>query len=75
MYNMDVKVKEIEDIIEQFLPREEGYQITVLKAMNYTMRAGGKRLRPMLMEETYRLFNGSGEEIKPFMAAIEMIHT
>lgn len=75
MNNMDVKVKEIEDIIEQFLPREEGYQITVLKAMNYTMRAGGKRLRPMLMEETYRLFNGSGEEIKPFMAAIEMIHT
>mgnify|MGYP002295253017 CR=1 FL=1 len=38
--------------------------------------AGGKRLRPMLMLEAYRLFGGSDEaEIEPFMAAIEMIHT
>lgn len=43
--------------------------------MNYSVLAGGKRLRPMLMEETYRLFGGKGREIEPFMAAIEMIHT
>lgn len=69
------KVEEIEAIIEEFLPKEEGEQKTVLEAMNYSMLAGGKRLRPMLMQETYRLFGGQGDVIYPFMAAIEMIHT
>ena len=69
------KVKEIEEIITQYLPKEEGYQKVVLEAMNYSILAGGKRLRPMLMQETYRMFGGRGKEIEPFMAAIEMIHT
>ena len=69
------RVKEIEEIIGHFLPKEEGYQKTVIEAMNYSILAGGKRLRPMLMMETYRLFGGRGKEIEPFMAAIEMIHT
>lgn len=67
--------KEVEDIIVKFLPAEEGYQKTVMEAMNYSFLAGGKRLRPMLMLETYRLFSGSSKAIEPFMAAIEMIHT
>ena len=67
--------KEVEDIIVKFLPAEEGYQKTVMEAMNYSFLAGGKRLRPMLMLETYRLFGGSSKAIEPFMAAIEMIHT
>ncbi len=46
-----------------------------MEAMNYSLLAGGKRLRPMLMNETYRLFGGEGPLIRPFMAAIEMIHT
>ena len=57
-----------------FLPKEEGYQKTVLEAMNYSVSAGGKRLRPMLMLETYRMFGGTSKVIEPFMAAIEMIH-
>lgn len=69
------RTREVEQIVEKFLPEESGYQKTVLEAMNYSVRAGGKRLRPMLMQETYRLFGGRGEEIEPFMAAIEMIHT
>ena len=47
----------------------------MIEAMNYSFLAGGKRLRPMLMLETYRLFGGKGKVIEPFMAAIEMIHT
>lgn len=70
-----LKVKEIENVITSFLPEEKGYQKTVLEAMNYSVLAGGKRLRPMLMMETYRLFGGKGKVIEPFMAAIEMIHT
>ena len=72
---LNEKVKKIEKIIAAFLPEETGYQKTVLEAMNYSVLAGGKRLRPMLMQETYRLFGGRGKEIEPFMAAIEMIHT
>ena len=69
------RVAEVEAVIQKFLPEETGYQKTVLEAMNYSVLAGGKRLRPMLMEETYRLFGGKSEIIEPFMAAIEMIHT
>ncbi|MBQ9157222.1 MAG: polyprenyl synthetase family protein [Eubacterium sp.] len=66
----------IEQIIARFLPEETGYQRTVLSAMNYTMNAGGKRLRPMLMEETFKMYGGEDRDlIEPFMAAIEMIHT
>lgn len=72
---LNAKVKEVEKIISAFLPEETGYQGKVLEAMNYSILAGGKRLRPMLMLETYRLFGGKGKEIEPFMAAIEMIHT
>lgn len=67
--------KEVEAVLEQYLPEETGHQKTIFEAMNYSMRAGGKRLRPLLMREAYRLFGGSGREIEPFMAAIEMIHT
>lgn len=69
------RVEHIETILQEYLPKEEGWQKSVIEAMNYSVLAGGKRLRPMLMEETYRLFGGQGKEIEPFMAAIEMIHT
>ena len=72
---LTIKVDNIEKIIAQFLPKEEGYQRTVLEAMNYSVLAGGKRLRPMLMQEVFQAFGGSGNIIRPFMAAIEMIHT
>lgn len=69
------RTAEIESVITSYLPKEEGYQKTIMEAMNYSFLAGGKRLRPMLMSETYRLFGGKSKVIEPFMAAIEMIHT
>lgn len=69
------KTGEIEEILKACLPEEQGFQKTVLEAVNYSILAGGKRLRPMLMQETYRMFGGDGEVVKPFMAAMEMIHT
>ncbi|MCD7862304.1 MAG: polyprenyl synthetase family protein [Lachnospiraceae bacterium] len=70
------KAENIEEIIRQYLPKEEGFQKTVLQAMNYSILAGGKRLRPMLMQEVFASCGGADEEIlKPFMAALEMIHT
>lgn len=72
---MERRSLEIEEIIKKYLPKEEGYQKTIFSAMNYSILAGGKRLRPMLMKETYELFGGRSKIIEPFMAAIEMIHT
>ncbi len=67
--------RQVQEILYRYLPREEGYQSALAEAMNYSMTAGGKRLRPLLMLETYRLFGGKGRAVEPFMAAMEMIHT
>ena len=69
------RVKEIEEILKKRLPLKEGKQKQIMEAMEYSLLAGGKRLRPMLMLETYRLFGGRSSVIEPFMAALEMIHT
>lgn len=69
------RVAAIEAIIKEFLPEERDVPTTIVEAMNYSLLSGGKRLRPMLMQETYRMFGGEGVGIKKFMAAMEMIHT
>ncbi|MBQ8802425.1 MAG: polyprenyl synthetase family protein [Tyzzerella sp.] len=69
------KVHEIEEILKKYLPAQEGHQKLIMEAMEYSVMAGGKRLRPMLMQETYRLFGGDNKVVEPFMAALEMIHT
>lgn len=69
------RVNEIEEILKKRLPLKEGKQKRIMDAMEYSLLAGGKRLRPMLMLETYRLFGGQSSVIEPFMAALEMIHT
>lgn len=73
---LDQRTAYIETILCSYLPKEEGGQKLIMEAVNYSLLAGGKRLRPMLMLEVYRLFGGNEEEtVKLFMAAIEMIHT
>lgn len=69
------RTDEIEEMFRSFLPAEEGFARTMAQAMNYSMLAGGKRLRPMLIQETYRLFGGTKKVAEPFMAGMEMIHT
>ena len=64
-----------ENVVKTFLPEESGTQKAIMEAMNYSVMAGGKRLRPLLMHETYRMFGGTGRVILPLMAAIEMVHT
>lgn len=73
---LKIRVSRVEEILISYSPKEEGFQRLIMEAMNYGLMAGGKRLRPVMMEETYRLFEG-GEDalLDPFMAAIEMIHT
>lgn len=66
---------EIERVLERYLPAPESHQKIIMEAMSYSVTAGGKRLRPMLMRETYVSYGGTEQVIEPFMAAIEMIHT
>ena len=79
MNNFDTELKErtayVEKIVYDYCPKEEGLQKIIIEAMNYSLKAGGKRLRPMLVLETLRLFGGDEKEAYPFMAAMEMIHT
>ncbi len=72
---MKRRVTEIKSIIENYLPAEQGFQRTLLEAVNYSMLVGGKKLRPLLMQQTYVMFGGKSAVVQPFMAAIEMIHT
>lgn len=69
------RIDRVEEILKEYLPEEKGFQKEVMSAMEYSVMAGGKRVRPLLMEAVYRLFGGKGREIQPFMAAMEMIHT
>ena len=72
---MKQKVQKIEDILQEYLPKQRGYQSVIMEAMGYSLLAGGKRLRPMLMQETFHLYDGTSKALRPFMAALEMIHT
>jgi geranylgeranyl diphosphate synthase type II len=79
MEDFEDRIKEraerIDRIITALLPEEEGYTQNLVRAMNYAMKSGGKKIRPILMEESFRLCGGTSRIVEPFMAAIEMIHT
>lgn len=72
---MREKVAYIESVIGAYMPQECTFQQTIADAMNYTMSAGGKRIRPMLMKACFDLYGGDSKLVEPFMAAMEMIHT
>lgn len=71
---LDEKTNRAQVVLRKYLPEEKGFPKRVMEAMNYSVMAGGKRLRPVLMEESFLLFGGEGDLIEPFMAALEMIH-
>ncbi|MDE6254151.1 MAG: polyprenyl synthetase family protein [Lachnospiraceae bacterium] len=72
---LDKRTKWVENVIEEFLPNEDTKQKIVMEAMNYSVRAGGKRLRPLLLSEMSEMFGMDKENVKPFMAVMEYIHT
>lgn len=74
---MSINTEYIEEMIREFLPKEKGFQKTILEALNYSVLAGGKRLRPLIMHLTYRLFSDAPvtADLKALMVALEMIHS
>ena len=69
------RVVNIEDLLNEYMPKVEGYQKTIFDSMNYSLKAGGKRLRPILTLEACKLVGGNEKDAYPFAIAIEMIHT
>lgn len=72
---LENRVRYAQENIESFLPKEKGFSRQMAEAVNYSMLAGGKRLRPVFMKAMYDMLGGTSEMIRPFMAAMEMIHT
>lgn len=72
---LETRRAQTERILKEYLPYTDGMQQTIFDAMAYSVLAGGKRLRPVLMLESYALFGGSEQVIEPFAAALEFIHT
>jgi len=73
--NLEHRVAAIESLLDKYLPVAGEAPSIIVEAMNYSVTAGGKRLRPMLIQETYKMFGGQESFVEPFMAAMEMIHT
>ena len=69
------KVKIVDEYMDKFLPPEDRYPDIISRAMRYSVFAGGKRLRPIMVMEACRAFGGDTEKVMPFACAIEMIHT
>ena len=85
-FSLELKntVSEVDEIVLAQLPKVKGPQKTVLDAMQYSVAAGGKRIRPMLVQKCYELYKERKEEswnqfmmpiVQACMGAIEMIHT
>lgn len=72
---LEKRKRHADEVVCSFLPEAEGPDVTLLSAMNYSVRVGGKRLRPLMIESTFRMYKGQGRLAEPFMAAMEMIHT
>lgn len=69
------RVNNVENLLNEYMPKVEGYQETIFDSMNYSLKAGGKRLRPILTLEACKLVGGNEKDAQPFAVAIEMIHT
>ena len=69
------RIIEVNKYLSSYLEEKECLQGTIYKAMNYSLHAGGKRIRPVLMMACAELMGGARESVMPFACAVEMIHT
>lgn len=72
---LQIKVDEMVNLLNDKLSVNTGYAEYLMDAMRYSVMAPGKRLRPILMMETAKLFSRQAVELPYFMAAIEFIHS
>ena len=72
------QLKEYQEIInkeiKKYLRREDVPERILNNSMEYSLMAGGKRIRPILVMATYKIFNENIEKCMPYAVAIEMVH-
>lgn len=73
--NYDEYLKILNDNLSDYLPCVDPKSSTLCEAMNYSLMAGGKRLRPVLMMAACEFAGGKAEEALPYACAMEYIHT
>ena len=73
---LTARAAEADRIIKSYLPQPEKYKELIVESARYSVEAGGKRVRPLIIMEVFRLCGGKDDSvIKPFMAALEFIHS
>ena len=69
------KVAIVDSELKKYMDHEKNAQSDIYEAMSYSLMAGGKRLRPVIMLLTAEMCGGSEKEVLPFACALEMIHS
>lgn len=72
---LNIRSAYAEAVLDKYIPQGNEFNNKIIEAMNYSLKTGGKRLRPVLINSVYRLFNGATGGDEAFMAAMEMLHT
>lgn len=75
LQELETKIIEVNKNLQKYLEEKDCPQATIFKAMNYSLNAGGKRIRPVIMLSCAEVLGGDTEKIMPFACALEMIHT
>jgi len=72
---LDERKTLVDKALQKFMPKPSGLAREVIKAMNYSLFAGGKRIRPILCIAGAEAIGGSTDSVVPVACAIELIHT
>lgn len=72
---LESRVSKVNNLLEGVLKIDTGLAEPLMEVMRYSVFSPGKRLRPIIMEETAALFDRDAKELPYFMAALELIHS
>ncbi len=72
---MQTRIQEVEAALRTYIPKQETFPPVIFEAMGYSLFAGGKRLRPIMVLAACEAVGGKKEDAMPFACALEMIHT
>ena len=72
---LNERCRMVDEALDRYLPKEDELPFSLHKAMRYSVFAGGKRVRPILMLAACEAVGGTVEQALPAACALEMIHT
>jgi geranylgeranyl diphosphate synthase type II len=72
---MDALRQAVDGALDRALPPESVWPATIHRAVRYSLFAGGKRIRPVLVLAAGEAVGGAREELMPLACAVEMVHT